>query len=81
MAYKYALPIIPMVITFRPRTGWRKLLFSKDGPLLTIHVGDPVVPNLHASRKEEVARMCDLAHTTMLDLAGIVSNPWPSHID
>lgn len=81
MAYKYALPIIPMVITFRPRTGWRKLLFSKDGPLLTIHVGDPFVPNLHAPRKEEVARMCDLAHTTMLDLAGIVSNPWPSHID
>ena len=80
MAYKYSLPILPMVITFRPRTGWRKL-FRKDGPLLTIHVGDPIVPDSSASRKEEVARMLDLAHKAMLDMAGIVSNPWPSCID
>ena len=80
MAYKYALPVLPMVITFRPRTGWRKL-FRNDGPLLTIHVGDPIVPDLNAPRKEEVARIRDLSHKTMLDMAGIVSNPWPSHID
>ena len=80
MAYKYALPIIPMVITFRPRTGWRKL-FRDSGPLLTIHVGDPIVPDLGAPRKEETARLCDLAHKTMLDMAGIVSNPWPPSID
>ena len=80
MAYKYSLPVLPLMISFRPRTGWRKL-FSKSGPLLTIRVGDPIVPNPNASRKEEVARMRDLAHQTMLDLAGIVSNPWPSYID
>ncbi len=80
MAYRYALPILPLVITFRPRTGWRKL-FSKDEPLVTIHVGDPIIPNLDTPRKEEVARMRDLAHQSMLDMAGIVSNPWPSHID
>ena len=80
MAFKYALPILPMMITFRPRTGWRKL-FRNDGPLLTIHVGDPIVPDCTAPRKEEVARMRDLAHKAMLDLAGIVSNPWPSSID
>ena len=80
MAYKYSLPILPMVITFRPRTGWRKL-FRKDGPLLTIHVGDPIVPDSNTARKEEVARILDLAHKSMRDLAGIVSNPWPSNID
>ena len=80
MAYKYSLPILPMVITFRPRTGWRKL-FRKDGPLLTIHVGDPIVPDSNAARKEEVARILDLAHKSMRDMAGIVSNPWPSNID
>ena len=80
MAYKYALPIIPMVITYRPRTGWRKL-FSKDAPLLTIHVGDPILPDLTAPRKEEAARLRNVAHQAMLDMAGIVSNPWPSHID
>ena len=80
MAYKYALPIIPMVITFRPRTGWRKI-FSDSGPLLTIHVGDPIVPDLSAPRKEETARLRDLAHKTLLDMAGIVTNPWPPNID
>ena len=80
MACRYSLPIIPMVITFRPRTGWRKL-FAKDGPLLTLHVGDPILPDPANSRKVEAARLRDLAHGTMLDMAGIVSNPWPSHID
>ena len=80
MAYKYTLPVLPLVFSFRPRTGWRKL-FCKNEPLVTIHVGDPIVPNHDAPRKEEVARICDLAHKTMLDMAGIVSNPWPSTID
>ncbi len=80
MAYKYSLPILPTMISFRPRTGWRKF-FCKDEPLLTIHVGDPIVPDLNTPRKEEAARMRDTAHKAMLDLAGIVSNPWPSSID
>ena len=80
MAYKYALPVLPLVISFRPRTGWRKI-FSQDGPLLTIHVGDPIVCDPNMPRKEEVARLRDLAHKNMLDMAGIVSNPWPSNFD
>lgn len=80
MAYRYSLPIMPLVISFRPRTGWRKL-FSKNEPLLTIHVGDPIVPNLNTPRKKEAERMRELAHKTMLKMAGIVSNPWPSGID
>lgn len=80
MAYKYSLPILPTMISFRPRTGWRKF-FCKDEPLLTIHVGDPIVPDLNTPRKEEAARMRDTAHKAMLDMAGIVSNPWPSSID
>lgn len=80
MAYKYKLPIIPLMISFRPRTGWRKL-FGKGEPLLTIHVGDPIVPNPDMPRKEETLRMRDLTHKAMLEMAGIVSNPWPSSID
>lgn len=80
MAYRYSLTVIPMVISFRPRTGWRRW-FCKGEPLLTIHVGDPIVPNPNAPRKEEASRMRNLAHQTMLDMAGIVSNPWPSSID
>lgn len=80
MACRYALPVLPMMISFRPRTGWRKL-FGKGDPLITIRVGDPIVPDPHASRKEEATRMRDLAHQTMLDMAGIVSNPWPSNYE
>jgi 1-acyl-sn-glycerol-3-phosphate acyltransferase len=80
MACKYSLPVLPLMISFRPRTSWRKL-FSKGDPLITIHVGDPIVPDSNAPRKEEAARMRDLAHQTMLDMAGIVSNPWPSKCD
>ena len=80
MAYRYSLPVVPMILSFRPRTGWRKL-FGKGEPLLTIHVGDPIVPDLSVPRRDEAARMRDLAHKTMLDMAGIVSNPWPSCID
>ena len=80
MAYRHGLPVVPLVISFRPRTGWRKL-FGKGEPLLTIHVGDPIVPDLTVPRKAEVARIRDLAHQTTLDMAGIVSNPWPSSID
>lgn len=80
MACKYSLPILPMVISFRPRTGWRRC-FSKSEPLLTIRVGEPIVPNPNTPRKEEIVRIRDLAHKTMLDMAGIVSNPWPSSID
>ncbi len=80
MAYRHGLPVVPLVISFRPRIGWRKL-FGKGEPLLTIHVGDPIVPDLTVPRKAEVARIRDLAHQTMLDMAGIVSNPWPSSID
>ena len=80
MAYRYSLPVVPMMLSFRPRTGWRKL-FGKGEPLLTIHVGDPIIPDLNTPRKEEAARMRDLAHKAMLDMAGIVSNPWPSGLD
>ena len=80
LACKYSLPVIPMIITFRPRTGWRRL-FGNGEPLLTIHVGDPIVPNPEAPRKEEAKRIRDLAHATMLEMAGIISNPWPSGID
>lgn len=80
MAYRYFLPVVPLMITFRPRTGWRKL-FGKGEPLVTIHVGDPIVPDTRAPRKDETARLRDQAHKTMLDMAGIVSNPWPSGLE
>ncbi|MDD6364126.1 MAG: lysophospholipid acyltransferase family protein [Bacteroidales bacterium] len=80
MAYKYSIPVIPTVISFRRRTGIFKL-FGKDEPLLTIHVGEPIIPDKSTPRKEETARIRDLAHRSMTEMAGILNNPWPSALD
>ncbi|MCQ2144789.1 MAG: 1-acyl-sn-glycerol-3-phosphate acyltransferase [Bacteroidales bacterium] len=81
MAYKYGMPILPCVISFRERTGIYKLFGSTDEPLVTISIGDPIVPDKDKPRKEESEHMRKLAHKTMEEMAGIISNPWPSAID
>jgi len=81
MAYKYGIPVVPTVISFRPRIGIFKLFGKDDEPLMTIHVGDPIVADTTVPRKTECARIRDAAHASMLDMAGIIENPWPSAID
>lgn len=80
MAYKYNLPIIPCVITYRERKGFYKL-FRTDEPLLTIHIGEPILPDTSRSRKEESVRLREVAHAEMLRMAGIIHNPWPAAMD
>ncbi|MCQ2143497.1 MAG: 1-acyl-sn-glycerol-3-phosphate acyltransferase [Bacteroidales bacterium] len=80
MAYKYDLPVIPCVISFRERTGLYKL-FGSGEPLVTIHVGTPVVPDRSRSRKEEAERLRDESHAQMVEMAGIIANPWPASSD
>ncbi len=75
MAYRYDLPVIPMAIHYRPVTGWRKRLGLKD-PLITISIGEPIIPNKQEKRKEESKRMCLEAHAQICSMAGIVQNGW-----
>lgn len=77
MAYKYGMPLIPCVITYRERTGIYRLFGKKELPLWTVRYGEPIIPNLSAPRKVEVERLRETAHRTMQELAGITSNPWP----
>ncbi len=76
MAYKYKMPLVPCVITYRERTGWRKL-FKKNEPLLTVTIGEPIVPDMTNPRKVEVDRLREVARTQMEKMAGITHNPWP----
>ncbi len=76
MAYKYDKPIIPCVITFRPRTGIFKLFGKTDEPLLTINIGEPVMPDKSAPRKTEVDRLREVCHLKMQKMAGIRHNTW-----
>ena len=75
MAYKYQVPILPLVITFRERKGLYRLFGKSDTPLMTINILEPVFPQKGARRKEEVIRMRKEAHAKMVERMG-VDNIW-----
>lgn len=77
MAYKYNMPIIPCVITYRERTGIYKWFASADKPLVSIEIGEPIFPQTDKPRKIEVDRLREVAHKQMEDMAGITNNTWP----
>lgn len=78
MAYKYNAPIVPCMLTYRERKGIHKCFGSKDVPLFTINVGEPIMPDHTRARKDEVDRLRIEAHRRMEALAGIEINPWPA---
>ena len=47
-------------------------------PLLTITIGEPILPDTTQPRKIEVERLREVAHTQMTKMAGITHNPWPA---
>ena len=78
MSYKYNKPILPCVITYRERTGIYRLFGPKSLPLLTVTIGEPLLPDTTQPRKTEVERLRTQAHTQMQQMAGITHNPWPA---
>ena len=77
MSYKYNMPLVPCVVTYRKRRGLYLLTGRKEEPLFTVKIGEPIFPDTSKPRKEEVDRLRNLAYERMLDLAGIVHNTWP----
>jgi 1-acyl-sn-glycerol-3-phosphate acyltransferase len=80
VAYKYKLPVIPMAISYRESTGLYKF-FKKNYPLITLRVGEPVLPDLSKPRKEAVALLREQVHQKVVELAGISNNPYPCEGD
>jgi len=80
IAYKYDIPVLPIVLSFRERKGFYNL-FSKGEPLVTAHIGAPIIPDRTNNRRTEVVRLRDEAHKIMCEMAGIISNPWPSSFE
>ena len=78
MAYKYGMPIVPCTITWRRRTGIFLLFGKKEVPLMTVRIGEPILPNLESPRKLEVDRMLMAAHKQVTEAADITDNPWPA---
>jgi len=77
MAYRWGCPILPCYITFRKRTGLYKLTGKANEPLITCHIGTPILPDSAAPRKVEVERITKEVWDQMLQLGGIEHNPWP----
>lgn len=75
MAYRYAIPVIPIAIQYRPVKGWRKI-FGIKHPLITVSIGEPIEPDKTRPRKEESERLAREAHARMCRMAGIVQNRW-----
>ncbi|MFP3090154.1 1-acyl-sn-glycerol-3-phosphate acyltransferase [Treponema sp. TIM-1] len=80
MAYKYQLPVIPMAFSYRPAWGLYRL-FKKNYPLITLRIGEPLLPDLTLPRKEAVNLLRNQCHKSIVELAGIRDNPWPSEGD
>lgn len=78
MAYKYNKPLIPCVITYRPRTGIYRWLGPKNEPLTQVTIGAPICPDTTAPRAAETERLRTLTHETMCRMAGITRNSWPA---
>ena len=77
MAYKYDMPLLPCVITYRERTGIFRLFGPKNMPLLQVEIGEPILPDKSQPRAQEVNRLLELSHKRMEQMAGITHNPWP----
>jgi 1-acyl-sn-glycerol-3-phosphate acyltransferase len=80
LAYDNNIPVLPIAISWRPAHGLFKL-FKKNLPLVTVTIGEPILPNKDASRREEVLRLRKESHERVVALAGITNNPWPAEGD
>ncbi len=80
MAVRYQIPVIPLAISYREPSRWRKRLGTGQ-PLITIHVGEPLVPPADCSRREAAVWLRAEAHAQMCSMAGIKQNCWPAEGD
>lgn len=81
MAYKYNVPVLPVNISYRERTGFFRLFAKKEIPLLTLTIGEPIFPDRTRPRKDEVDRLLRESHAAICEMAGIEHNPWPAFWD
>ena len=71
-AVEHNKPVVPFVFTYRKRTGLWKL-FGKN-PLVNLHVGEPILPDLTLDKKEAIDKLHKEAYHIMQVMAGINPN-------
>jgi 1-acyl-sn-glycerol-3-phosphate acyltransferase len=80
IAYLYNMPVIPLAFSYREPTGLYKV-FRKKYPLITLRIGEPLLPDLTKPRREAVNILRAETHRRMVELAGITLNPYPAEGD
>ena len=68
-AVRYNKPILPITMSFRPRKGLMKLFGKK--PLVDLHIGEPLLPELTLSRREAEQKLHGEAYRVMQKMNGI----------
>ena len=68
-AVRYQKPVIPIALSFRPRTGIYKL-FGKT-PLVDLHIGEPLLPDQTLPFGDAVDKLHAETYHVMQGLAGI----------
>ena len=69
-AVKYGKPLIPISMSFRPRTGFRKL-FGK-GPFVDLHIGEPLYADKSLKPREAAEELRARAYKKMQEMNGIL---------
>jgi len=88
LAQRYKLPVIPLAFSYRkpcfPFTVvnfLRSLKKYQKLPMITLRIGEPVLPDETLPRKEAIQKLRKDCHEAMLRLAGISDNPYPAEGD
>lgn len=68
-AVKYQKPLIPISMSFRPRTGWRKI-FGK-GPFVDLHIAPPMYADTSLPPREAAKELRARAYRVMQEMNGI----------
>jgi 1-acyl-sn-glycerol-3-phosphate acyltransferase len=80
LACRYNIPVIPLAFSYRPPRGLYRL-FKKNYPLITLRIGEPLLPDLSKPRHEAVNLLRAETHRRIVELAGIRDNPYPPEGD
>jgi 1-acyl-sn-glycerol-3-phosphate acyltransferase len=80
MAYIHNLPVIPMAFSYRESKGLYRF-FKKGYPLITLRIGEPILPDRTLSRKQAAVLLREQTHRKIVELAGITDNPFPCEGD
>ncbi len=67
---RYNKPIIPITLSFRPRTGLWKLIGKK--PLVDVHIGEPLFPDKTIPLNDAIDKLHKEAYHVMQVMNGII---------